>query len=156
MQQYSKTHDCLEGLPSALPIHNVDSSPILFGLFNAACLGTFLSNSKEAVLSLSLVCSAETLLGLQRREDETKGQTTVYTLGSRLLLSCKCVFVLYLSYLSVTLMCGCVFFFFRLSRAVNDKMCSLFVFVWFAFCRSLASLSSPLLFDPVHTFVLSP
>lgn len=36
---------------------------------------------------------------------------------------------------------------------MNDKMCSLFVFVWFAFCRALASLSFPLLFDPVHTFV---
>lgn len=45
---------------------------------------------------------------------------------------------------------------FCLSRAMNDKMCSLFVFVCFAFCRSLASLSSSLLFDPVHTFVLSP
>lgn len=59
----------------------------------------------------------------------------------------------YLSLLAVTVLCGCVF---CLSIAVNDKMCSLFVFVWFAFCQSLASQSFSLLFDPVHTFVLSP
>lgn len=60
---------------------------------------------------------------------------------------------MYLSLLSVIVLCGCVF---CLSRSMNDKMRSLFVFVWFAFCRSLASQSSSLLFDPVHTFVLSP
>lgn len=52
LQQYSKTHGCLEALPSALPIHNVDLLCVLSYLIRLTqCGSVLLSASKEPVLS---------------------------------------------------------------------------------------------------------
>lgn len=172
LQQYSKTHGWLEGLPSTPLIHNVDLlCAFSYLIWLTQCGSVLLSSSKEPMHSLSPGC--RDALGLQTKRERDrgrdKGQTSLCERSIRSPLlrhlalydfylaylwvtgTKACV---YLSHLSLTVMCGCGFL--CLSRRVNDKMCSLFVFVWFVFCRSLASLSSSLLFDPVHTFVLSP
>lgn len=172
LQQYSKTHGCLEGLPSTPLIHNVDLlCAFSYLIWLTQCGLVLLSSSKEPMLSLSPGCrnalGSTDKEGKGQRESQRANQclrtfhkvATVTTLGSPWLLPYIFVSNRHKGLrLSVALVCysDVWLWVFCLSRRVNDKMCSLFVFVWFVFCRSLASLSSSLLFDPVHTFVLSP
>ena len=148
LQQYSKTHGCSERLPSALPIHNMHLLRALsYLIWLTHCASVLLSASKEPVLSLSP--GLERHFGVYRQRERQRANhkvATVTTLGSQSLLlvnvreqTQRPAFIcqIYrLQWWAVT------FFFFRLRGAMNDKMCHLFVFVWFAFCRSLASLSS--------------
>lgn len=94
------------GLPSALPIHNMDLLCTLsYLIWLTQCASVLLSASKELVLSLSPGWR-DTLGSIDRETREQKERqmtnlclqtchkvATITTLGSHLLLSCKCLFV---------------------------------------------------------------
>lgn len=124
LQQYSKTHGCLEALFSVLPIRNACS--FLSYLARTVCLSTVICFHWAHVKFKSWLKRHFWVRRQRERwtEEKTKGNhglpgchNNSATVGSYLLLSFKCIFVtkqarrlaIYVSHLAVIVMCGCFF-----------------------------------------------